>query len=388
MSTDPRKTYLTYAITVVLLFGVVAQLQGPIKWTREAEGMAHSEMLVESAPNDAMLLLLGGFRAIAVDLIWVSAMNAQEDGKWHEIHLLMQLITRLQPHFAEAYIFNAWNQAFNISHETEDLEEKWGWVMAGYDFLRQGVRRNPHLYEIKFWAGWLLYTKVAENLDADQRIYFTRRYMEENDGRHPLRDAGLWFERAYKTPSDQLLAHRNMMAQPYARLADFYYLRGDEERMRAALVRMFQHLTEISQDYDDQSSLVELARSWMEFGRLRARTRAASVWIKAKPEKAVAALEKVFEQWEKEFEGNPFGVVINGERAKVGWLLADDAILRLQSEERACKYLEKAYLSLRRLAKRHKEVADLSSQVEEVANLLKKHGCRSPTRVWSEDQDQ
>jgi len=367
---------------------VTAQLQGPIKWTREAEGMAHSEALVESAPNDAMLLLLGGFRAVAVVVVWISAMNAQEEGKWHEIRPLMQLITRLQPHFAEAYIFNAWNQAFNISHETEGLEDKWGWVMAGYDFLREGVRRNPHLYEIKFWAGWLLYTKVAENLDTEQRIYFTRRYMEDNDGRHPLRDAGIWFERAYKTPSNQLLAHRNMMAHPSARLADFYYLRGDEARMRAALLRMFQHLTQISQNYDDQASLVELQRSWIEFGRLRARTRAASAWIKAKPGKAVADLEKIFDHWEKEFKGNPFGVVINGERAKVGWILGDDAIRRLQSEERACKYLEKAYLSLRRLAERYKEVADLSSQVEVMAALLKKHGCRSPTRVWSEDRDQ
>jgi hypothetical protein len=387
LSVDPKKTYLIYGVTVLLLFGVVAQLQGPIRWTREAEGLTHPEMLVESAPNDAMLLLLGGFRAIAVDLIWVSAMNAQEEGKWHEIHMFMQLITRLQPHFAEAYIFNAWNQAYNISHETESPEEKWGWVMAGYNFLRQGVRRNPHLYEVKFWAGWLLFDKIAQNLDAEQRIDFTRRYMAENDGRHPLRDAGIWFERAYKTPSSQLLAHRMMMAHAYTRLAEFHYLRDDEERMRASLIRAFQHVEEIRQQYPDETSTQELVRCWTVYGKLRAQTRAAQAWIPAKTEQAIQALEQIFEGWEREFKGNPYGLVINNERARVGRILADDAIKRLQSKERACKYLEKAYLSLRRLATRYKEVKDLSSQVEEAAALLKEHGCRSPEEVWEKDKE-
>ena len=382
---NPGKTYLCYALTLALLFGVVAQLQGPIRWTREAEGTGHTDPFLENTPNQVLLLLLGGFRAIAVDVLWVRAMEAQDDHKWHEIDLQMKLILQLQPNFAEAIIFQAWNVAYNISHEGETLEEKWGWVMRGYNCCRTGVRRAPHLYEPKFWAAWILFDKIAMNLMPEQRVYFTRRYMEENNGRHPLRDAGLWFERAYKTPGRQLLAHRMMMAYADSRLAEFYYLRGNVERMQASLTRMAQFISEILKEYPDPEAVKALALRWETFEVLDRKKQEAMSRLDTDPDGAIKSLEEVLAGWEKEFEGNPWGVVTNGERAEICLVLAKDAFDRLQTPGRACGYLKRSYVSFRRLAEKYTEVRDLTKRMEETGRMLKDRCGVDPDDVWDEE---
>lgn len=391
MKVDPKKTYLAYAITAVLMFGVVGQLQGPIRWTREAEGTAQEDVFAKDIPNQAFLLILGGLRAIAINYFWVRSMTAQEEGRYHEVMFNMNLIAQLQPHFSDAYIFNGWNAAYNISHEAEDLEEKYGWVMIGYNYLRKGVRKNPHLYDIKFWTAWVLFDKISQNMTPEHRAYFTKRYMEDHNGRHPLRDAGIWFERAHKTPGAQLLAHRTMMTHVYVRLSEYYYLKGQREKEEEVVLRAYQNVMEIMKEEAGRASVTELVRSWNLYNRLRAEKRAALEIMKVKAADAVERLKKVLEEWDVEFKGNPFGLIVNLERAKVSEVLAQDSLERLNSPKLAADYCVRAYINYRRTAQRFVEFEELIEKQREYEKKVQKYSeeghCSAPEQVWSAAQD-
>lgn len=387
MGASPRKFYLTYLLTITLLFGVIAQLEGPIRWTREAEGGGESAFFVGNEPSEVVTLILGGLRALAVDAIWVRAMTAQEERQWHEIVLLMNLIQQLQPHFEEVYIFNGWNMAYNISHEAETLEEKWGWILEGYNFLRLGARKNPHLYRIKFWAGWVLFDKMSQNFDPKQRQYFVERYMKENNGRHPLIDAGLWFERANRTPGYQLKVHRTMMVHAYARLAEFYYLRNQDKKFWEAVERRSQLIEEVLQQDPENEGAINVREEWLLY--LSRLTRAGEQLpnMSAQPAEAASALQQVLEEWDREVQPkhNPYGVLANRERARLAAVLAEDALARLKDEKAACQYWLQAYASLQILFLKFPEIPNLKEELDRVKSGLERLGCKMPQESSEDD---
>lgn len=374
MSPNPKRTLLVYAVTVVLLFGVIAQLLGPIQWTREAEGTSETNIFTSEEPWSMVgTLMLAGFRAIAVDLLWVRVMDAQQEGQWHEIVFLNDLIIQLQPRFEEAYIFNGWNMAYNIHHEAETREEKYGWIMAGYNLLRTGARRNPQLYQVKFWAGWVLFDKVAG--DYNNASYYIERYMAENNGRHPFRDAAVWFERAYYTPGRQLWAHRMMMTTAYVRLAEYHYIRKEETRFQESLKSMYRLSQEILREDPENDVARNLLTSWGFYLRQRGMRREAAAWLQANPEKAIAELKKLLALWEKELEGNPYGIVPNAEASMAGRFLGDDELNRQKNTKAACEYYQAAYKSLKLVSQRTRNYENLDKQVKELEELLEKHDC-------------
>ncbi|MBI2191357.1 MAG: hypothetical protein HYU36_05180 [Planctomycetes bacterium] len=382
-----KRTGIVYLVTVALLFGVLAQLLEPIRWTREAEGTAAPELFAGSEPSEVVTLLLGGFRALAVDVIWVWAMNAQEERQWHEIVFLMNLIAQLQPRFEEAYVYNGWNMAYNIAHEAETLEEKWGWILEGYNFLRMGARRNPHLYRIKFWAGWVLFDKIAQNFDPDQRQFYTGRYLRENANRQPLSDAGLWFERAHRTPGYQLQAHRTMMVHAYVRLGETYFLQDDEKRFEESLTRVYQHLDEILRYSPENDYAIRLGEEWNWNRQMIARGHEALQRLASNPQQASENLRQILSEWETEVhpQHNPFGVVANRELARTAAALAGDATERLRDEKAACSYWIKAQASLQKLLRRWPENPILQRELEAAAASLQHLGCPSPAEIPDEE---
>jgi len=263
--------------------------------------------------------------------------------------------------------------------------------MIGYNYLRKGVRKNPHLYDIKFWTAWVLFDKISQNMNPEHRAYFTKRYMEEHKGRHPLRDAGIWFERAHKTPGAQLLAHRTMMTHVYVRLSEYYYLKGKREKEEEVVLRAYQNVTEIMKEEAGRASVTELVRSWTLYKRLRAEKRAAIEVMKVKAADAEERLKKVLAKWDLEFKGNPYGLIVNLERAKVSEILAQDAMERLNSPKLSAEYCIRAYVSYRRTARRFVEFEQLLEKRLEYEKKVQKYSeeghCPSPEKVWSAAQE-
>ncbi len=100
-------------------------------------------------------LMLGGFRGLACDLLWMRAVSAKEEGRFYESVAVAEAITRIQPRFDQPWIYLSWDLAYNISHEVEDRDAKWSWVIAGLDTGLRGIQRNPQSERLLRQLAWM-----------------------------------------------------------------------------------------------------------------------------------------------------------------------------------------------------------------------------------------
>lgn len=131
---------------------------------------------VENAPPLVAFttVALGGFRGIAADWLWIRASELQKQGRYFELVQLADWITKLEPRFADVWIFHAWNLSYNISILFDSPEDRWRWVLSGIELIRdEGLKYNPAEPKLFRELGWLFQHKIGGNLDSAHRYYKT-----------------------------------------------------------------------------------------------------------------------------------------------------------------------------------------------------------------------
>jgi hypothetical protein len=115
---------------------------------------------------------LGGFRGIVAELLWFRANRLQEEGRFVELVQLADWITRLDPHASEAWAYNAWNLAYNVSVMFARPEDRLRWVENGVALLKdQGLRFNPREPRLYRELAWLYQNKMGDSLDQAHETY-------------------------------------------------------------------------------------------------------------------------------------------------------------------------------------------------------------------------
>ncbi|MFO7936340.1 MAG: hypothetical protein R6V06_01890 [Kiritimatiellia bacterium] len=115
---------------------------------------------------------LGGFRGIVSEILWFRVNRLQEEGRYVELVQLSEWITMLEPHAAEAWVYNAWNMAYNISVMMVRPEDRLRWVKNGISLLRDdGLRYNPKSAKLFRELAWLYQNKIGMNLDSAHMTY-------------------------------------------------------------------------------------------------------------------------------------------------------------------------------------------------------------------------
>jgi len=104
-------------------------------------------------------MLLGGFRGLATDLMWMRAVNAKDEGRFYESMALARAISQVQPRFELVWEFMAWDMGYNIGHEVEDRDGKWGWYLAGLAANAEGCERNPRSERLLRHLAWMFFHK-------------------------------------------------------------------------------------------------------------------------------------------------------------------------------------------------------------------------------------
>lgn len=130
--------------------------------------------LDEQLPPDIAFttLLLGSFRGIIADFLWLRVMDCQAQGNYFEIVSLSQWITKLQPRFITPWTFLAWNMAYNITVEFSDYRERWRWVKNAIQLLRdEAIRYNPQNEILYRQLGWIFQHKIGEVSDDAHFFY-------------------------------------------------------------------------------------------------------------------------------------------------------------------------------------------------------------------------
>jgi len=150
---------LSFVIGLALL--VAAHLIAT-RWVapQRASLVATAEIQDALTPGEfAGTLMLGGFRGLATDLLWMRAVASKDAGRFYETVTLCEAIVRVQPRFEQVWEFMAWDMGYNIAHEIGDEDGKWAWFQAGVGFNARGCRRNPDSVRLLRHLAWIFYHK-------------------------------------------------------------------------------------------------------------------------------------------------------------------------------------------------------------------------------------
>ncbi|OGV53439.1 MAG: hypothetical protein A2X49_04365 [Lentisphaerae bacterium GWF2_52_8] len=117
-------------------------------------------------------VVLGSFRGLLADIIWLRTTTLQDEGKYFEMVQLASWITKLQPRFSGAVAYLAWNMAYNISVTYSSPEDRWRWVQRGIELIRdEALLYNPTEPILYKELGWIYQHKIGNILD-DANLYY------------------------------------------------------------------------------------------------------------------------------------------------------------------------------------------------------------------------
>lgn len=137
-------------------------------------GMENQQEMPRQLPLAAAAsAALGGFRGIAVDILWIQADSMLNRKQFYQLAAYYESISVLQPNFPAVWRFNSWNLAYNISAEWARPEEKWEWIKKGVHFAKKGLEFNPSSNGLHMELAVLYYRKVGSD------PYFVRRLRED-----------------------------------------------------------------------------------------------------------------------------------------------------------------------------------------------------------------
>jgi hypothetical protein len=181
---NARAKKILLLLLAAALLAVSGQVQKSLDRDRVQLGLTIGEPLQDAPPMLAFTTVaLGGFRGLISNLLWIRANDLQVDDKYFEAAQLADWITDLEPHFAQVWVFQAWNMAYNISVKFKenapgDYSDRWRWVQRGIALLRdKGLRYNPDAVLIYFQLGQFFQHKMGQNLD-DANLYYKQQWAE------------------------------------------------------------------------------------------------------------------------------------------------------------------------------------------------------------------
>ncbi len=172
--------------TIILIVAAVVCLRLGGAQNAALAGMrAHPGIGVAALPADAPPLMafttivLGGFRGLIADILWLRATYLQERGEYLELVQLSDWITKLDPRSTEVWSYHAWNLAYNISVMMTDPEDRWRWVNNGIRLLRdEGLLYNPNDPDLYRELGWLYQDKLGRDMDL-AGFYYRKMLAQE-----------------------------------------------------------------------------------------------------------------------------------------------------------------------------------------------------------------
>lgn len=161
------------AATLVVLLFAGSLVQPALTDARARMGLTQVTPLENAPPVLAFTTVaLGGFRGIIANALWIRSNELEEQGKYFEAMQLADWITKLQPRLVQVWTVQAWNMAYNISVKFTAPEDKWRWVKAGTELLRdEGLRYNPDEALLYRELAWFFQHKMGHYLDSAHMYY-------------------------------------------------------------------------------------------------------------------------------------------------------------------------------------------------------------------------
>jgi hypothetical protein len=175
---------LVLALVFILAAFVPAKLKLESDCARMAPGPLSLD-LREQIGQSAFIAVLGGFRSVIADFLFIDAYSAWERTDWTSLLLRLRQATELQPRAILFWEMAGWHMAWNAGTAALEDESKspatrrrlqHEYLELGKDFLVRGIAHNPEkpqlyealarLYRDKFHD----HARAAENFEKASRF--------------------------------------------------------------------------------------------------------------------------------------------------------------------------------------------------------------------------
>ncbi len=125
-----------------------------------------------------LMSALGPLKPVAVDLLWLRAVQMQQEGRLYEVHMQYALITRLQPRLPVVWKFLTHNVFINIPAIYVEGRDRIDWMAEGVRLMDEGIRYNPDSYVLYFNKAELY--MIAMGKHVMERNPYLWAYMAQN----------------------------------------------------------------------------------------------------------------------------------------------------------------------------------------------------------------
>jgi len=177
---------------IIFLITVLFFLQSRINHLRKE---SNPDSFLSLDPTEAVpTVLLGSFRGVMVDFLWIKAIARHEERKYYDLLAINNMIAKLQPRFPAVWIFQAWNMSYNIAHEWDLPENKWKWIKAGLEFAEKGALKNPTSGDLFFEIGYIYFHKFSSETVKYADYY--RKKLKEETGKDSYQQAIYWVKKS------------------------------------------------------------------------------------------------------------------------------------------------------------------------------------------------
>jgi hypothetical protein len=180
MKTAPNQNKkIIYGLIIVVLFGAMYPYGSWLADEKKRRDLGEAAIgQIDTGSFMIKLFLLGGFRGIVANYLWLRAEENKRDHDWDRLKATVDLITKLQPHFLSIWTFQGWNLAYNVSVEWDAPEDKYDWIKQGIKFVQKGVEHNRRSPDLVWDTAWFYYHKLGF---SDETIILRRLFRDDED---------------------------------------------------------------------------------------------------------------------------------------------------------------------------------------------------------------
>jgi len=108
--------------------GNIQDAGGMLSSLRDRHDLSQAKMSDIDPASETMKLASLGLRGVAVNMLWMQAMDHKKKENYDQLASTLQALTKIQPNFVKVWEYQAHNLAYNVSMEFDDYEYRYSWV--------------------------------------------------------------------------------------------------------------------------------------------------------------------------------------------------------------------------------------------------------------------
>ncbi len=230
-------------LLVLLLAAAMMLLRRELGELRRAGPLESAPLCQIFSPREQVAAsLLGGFRALLINALWVRITWHLENQRFLELPLYYQALEELQGASPLLFQLEADHMVLDLPHLLAgEKEKRWQWIGRGLEVLQKGLGRFPGNLDLLNKAGTIYYFRFNPyRCRADRDRFLNDRALNPK-GEDPLDLAIGYFAAAQASPRHTLMEDL-VLCQAWIFKLEFLFSENQERRAVSGLKKIAQEV--------------------------------------------------------------------------------------------------------------------------------------------------